>query len=348
MKNQLMIYGAYGYTGELMVREAVRLGIKPIIAGRTAGKLKPVADALGLEARVFDVTNADFNLEDVAVVVNCAGPFASTAPSMIEACLRQRVHYIDITGEIPVFQYCHEQDMRARAAGIMICPGAGFDIVPTDCLAASLKERLPDADRIDIAFNFGTRPSIGTIKTSIEGAAKSGMIRRDSRLVPVPQAHKIRRIPFPGGKRWGAAIPWGDVYTAGISTGVPNGIVFGAVPLALAIGMRLGSLVRPLLAMPAVNRSLQRLAERFLDGGPKAEALHSERTEFWAEATNPKGQRVTGFMSGPNVYALTVDTAMAIAQHCLTQPVKTGYQTPSMLMGSQFFARRPGVIVYYA
>lgn len=88
---------------------------------------------------------------------------------------------------------------------------------------------------------------------------------------------------------------------------------------------------------------LNTLAERFFANGPQTEALETECTEFWAEARNAQVEKVTGQMSGPNVYRLTVDTGLAIAQHCMENPNKSGYLTPSMLMGSDFFSKRPSV-----
>lgn len=343
MTSKLMIYGAYGYTGELMVHEAIRRGFKPVIAGRSQTKLLLLTQQYQLESRSFDTSNIGNNLHDIGVILNCAGPFVSTAPNFVEACIVNHVHYIDITGEIPVFQYCYGQDQRAKAAGIILCPGAGFDIVPTDCLAASLKEKLPDATNIDIGFNFGTRPSIGTIKTAIEGAATGGLIRRESQLISVPQGYRIRKLSFPNGNRWSVSFPWGDVFTAGISTNTPNGIVYAAMPLYLGVFLRLTSFLKPVFANKTVSHLLNKLVEHFFASGPQAEALSTERTEFWAEARNAKGEKVTGQMSGPNVYALTVDTGLAIAQYCLKNLNKSGYQTPSMLMGSDFFSKRPNV-----
>lgn len=347
MSKALMIYGAYGYTGELVVREAIRQGMRPIIAGRDGKKLEPLADAFGLETRAFEVANAQANLEGVAVVLNCAGPFSTTAVAFVEACIDSHVHYVDITGEIPVFQFCHAQDARAADAGIVLCPGAGFDIVPTDSLAAALKSRMPDAVRIDLAFSFGTKPSIGTAKTILESAASGGLVRRNHRLVSVPNAWRIRRIPFPAGARWGVSIPWGDVFTAGVSTGVPDGLVYCALPLALGLTMRLTNFMRRLFAVRSVSRILDRLAQQFFAGGPDASARGAQRTEFWAQATNGQGKTVTMTLSAPNVYAMTADTALAIANRCLTAPGPGGYRTPSMLMGSAFFLERPGFDVSY-
>ncbi|MGP1122508.1 saccharopine dehydrogenase family protein [Serratia sp. CY47444] len=345
MGNEWMIYGSYGYTGELVVREAVRRGLRPVIAGRSGSKLAPLADELGLEYRAFDVGQASAHLHDIGVMVNCAGPFSSTAKPLVEACLETRTHYVDITGEIPVFEMCHGLDARAKAAGVVLCPGAGFDIVPTDCLAAMLKERMPGAVTIDLAFSFGTRPSIGTARTIVEGAEAGGLIRRNHRMQQVANGYRIRRIPFPVGARWAVTIPWGDVYTADVSTGVPNGMVYTALPLALGVLMRVTNPLRRLLATGWAQSLLNRVVDRMFGGGPDAQARADQRTEFWGEATDAAGNRLSVRMTAPNVYALTVDTALEIAGHCLSATDQAGYFTPSMLLGSQFIASRAGVDV---
>jgi short subunit dehydrogenase-like uncharacterized protein len=343
MTQQWMIYGAYGYTGELIAHEAVKRGLAPVLGGRSEAKLAPLAERLGLPFRVFDTAHVGDQLDDLAVVLNCAGPFSATAPALVEACIASRVHYVDITGEMRVFEMCHGMDERARAAGVVLCPGAGFDIVPTDCLAATLKARVPDAQSIDLAFSFGTRPSIGTARTAIEGMRSGGLIRCNHRLTAVPNGYRVRRVPFPGGARWAVTIPWGDVYTAGVSTGVPNGMVYSATPLLVGIFMRLSNPARGLLATGWMQRLLNIMVDRLFRGGPDEEARANQRTEFWGEAVNAAGKHVSATMSAPNVYALTADTALEIARQCLTVEKKVGYCTPSMLLGAGFMASRPGV-----
>lgn len=343
-----MIYGAYGYTGELIAREAVRRGLHPVIAGRTESKLAPLAAELGLQYRVFDLRWVQDELDGLTAILNCAGPFSATARPMIEACLRARVHYIDITGEITVFQLSASLDRVAREAGIILCPGAGFDIVPTDCLAAMLKERMPDAQAINLAFSFGTRPSIGTVRTLIEGAAGAGLTRRDHRLVSIANGYRISKIPFANGRRWAVTIPWGDVYTSGISTGVPNGMVFTALPLSLCLLLRITNPLRRLLATEWAQRGLDRLASRLFGGGPNSQARMSQTAELWGEAVDAGGGRVSATISGPNVYDLTVDTALAIVKYSLSTIDRSGYFTPSLLLGAGFIALRPGVQVQWA
>jgi short subunit dehydrogenase-like uncharacterized protein len=340
---QWLIYGAYGYTGELIAREAVRHGQRPILGGRSEQKLRPLAEELGLEHRAFDVAQAKESLAGVTVLLNCAGPFATTVRPFVEACLHLRVHYIDITGEIPVFQFCHSQDAQAKQAGIILCPGAGFDIVPTDCLAALLKEALPDATEINLAFTSGSRLSHGTAQTMVEGLGKGGMIRRNGELVAVPSGYRLRRIPFPSGTRWAATIPWGDVYTAGVSTGVPNTLVYVATPLAMGLAMRAANPLRFVLKAPSVKQWLRKKVDRRYAGGPDEAARKRGHAELWGEAVNPAGHRIVARMTTPNGYTLTADAAVEIAMHCLNPAEISGYTTPSHLMGSRFILSRPGV-----
>lgn len=339
----LMIYGAYGYTGELIVREAVRRGLRPVIGGRNGERLTPLADELGLESRAFAVEDASGQVDGIRTVLNCAGPFLQTAAALAGACVARGVHYVDVTGEIPVFAHCHQRDAQARGAGVILCPGGGFDVVPTDCLAATLKARKPDAVSLNLAFSFGTKPSVGTAKTTIEGLKQGGMIRRDHELVRVPDGYDLRRIPFPQGERWAATVPFGDVYTAGVSTGIPNIKVYSATPLPAGIAMKMANPFRRLLATAFVQRRLTRLVERALSGGPDEAARSQQRTEFWGEAVDADGNAVSLGFTAPNVYALTVDTALAIAAHCSASTTEAGFYTPSMLMGADFVSGRPGV-----
>lgn len=203
---QWLLYGANGYTGELIAREAVRRGQRPILAGRGAAQVEALARELGCEARVFDL--AQPRLEGVSLVLHCAGPFLHTSKPMVDACLAAGAHYLDITGEIAVFEAIFRRDAEARQRGIALIPGAGFDVVPTDCLAAMLHRRLPDAHELWLAF-AQRRGGIsrGTLKTMIEGLGHGGAIRKDGKIVVVPQLFDVRTIPFPSGPRTAMTIP---------------------------------------------------------------------------------------------------------------------------------------------
>src|SRR5215831_19304645 len=183
-----MIYGANGYTGHLVAAEARRRGLNPVLAGRRAAPIEKLAAELGLSMRVFDLDDAPAAAAAIAgtvVVANCAGPFAATSAPMIDACLTSRAHYLDITGEIDVFLAAQRRHVEAKTGGIVICPGVGFDVIPTDCMAAVLKEALPDATHLVLAFDAGGSMSPGTARTMVQSARlgqRAGRVRR-SRVI---------------------------------------------------------------------------------------------------------------------------------------------------------------------
>ncbi|GAA2734336.1 saccharopine dehydrogenase family protein [Actinocorallia aurantiaca] len=189
-----LLHGANGYTGELIAREARKRGLAPVLAGRNLPAVKPLAEDLGLDYRIFDLRDADAQLSDIDVVLHCAGPFSVTAAPMIDACVRTRTHYLDITGEMDVFAYAREIDAQARTAGVVVCPGVGFDVIPTDCLAAALHQAMPEATHLRLGFDLPLALSPGTVKTILDGMAAGGRARIDGRITPIPLGRRTARI----------------------------------------------------------------------------------------------------------------------------------------------------------
>jgi len=344
-RQQWMIYGANGYTGRLTALEAVRRGLSPILAGRNAAEIAALAAETGLESRVFSLDSSAGvveNLGDCHLVLHCAGPFSATSQPVISACLAAGVHYLDITGEIPVFANAHTHSAAARRADVVLIPGVGFDVVPSDCLAASLVQALPAAIELSLAFEAGGGASPGTAKTSTEGLARGGMIRKDGKLTAVPLAWKTRVVPFAHGDRMTVSIPWGDVFTAYISTGVPNIEVFMSMPPATINHMRKMRWIKALLAAQVVQKFLKNRITRSIKGPDDAKR---ERTsaQLWGEVRSADGRTVSATMTTPNAYDLTVSASLGIAEYLLKNDVEGGYYTPSTLMGAGYAQSLPGV-----
>jgi short subunit dehydrogenase-like uncharacterized protein len=340
---QWMIYGANGYTGELIAREAVRRGHRPILAGRNGAKIEALAGELGCEARVFDLQSGGVAaaLHDVALVLHCAGPFVLTSAPMVDACLEARAHYLDITGEISVFEAILPRHTEAFARGVTLLPGVGFDVVPTDCLAAMLAERLPGATELSLAFySKGSELSRGTTKTMIESIGDGVAIRRDGVIVRVPFAYDVRTIPFSCGERTAMTIPWGDVATAFTTTGIPNIRVYlASSPKAIARARRL-RYVLPLLSPKPVRRLLQTLAAP--RGGPDERKRATGRVYLWGEVSKGNESR-SMTMTTPEGYAFTVVSAVNAAERVLAG-VRPGAFTPAALFGAELVTTVPGVI----
>lgn len=338
-----MIYGANGYTGRLVATEAVRRGQAPVLAGRNRPAVEALARELGLESRIFDLEgDLAARLDGMDLVLHCAGPFRNTSAPMVEACLSAGVHYLDITGEIDVFRHAWAQDERARQADVLLCPGAGFDVVPTDCLAATLVEALPAATSLVLAFEAGGGPSRGTARTSLQYLGEGGRVRKDGELVTVPMAWKTRDIPFAHATRRAVTIPWGDVFTAWVSTGVPDVEVYLSLPPTAIKRMRRMAPLAPVLRWGWVRRWLERRVEA-RGPGPDAETRERTGVEVWGEARSADGRRVTGTLSGPNGYDLTVAASLGLVEHVRGTDVSGGYTTPSLLAGSGYAATLSGV-----
>jgi short subunit dehydrogenase-like uncharacterized protein len=334
----LLIYGANGYTGRLIVERALARGLKPVLSGRNAQAIGEMAAAHGLEARpaaLDDPRRLDGALQGITTVLHCAGPFSATARAMADACLRARAHYLDITGEISVFEMMAARSGEAGRSGVMLLPGAGFDVVPSDCLAAHLKRRLPSATSLVLAFTGGVGLSRGTATTMIENVGRGGAIRRDGRITLVPAAWRERDIDFGDKVRHSVTIPWGDVSTAFHSTGIPNIEVYVAATRGSVRAMRLSQRLGWLLAS-APAQALLKWRIRSGAPGPSAQQRRGARARLWGEASNAAGEVVRARLVAPDGYTLTALTAVAAAERCLAGKAVPGFQTPSRAFGADF------------
>jgi short subunit dehydrogenase-like uncharacterized protein len=340
-----MIYGANGYTGALIAKEAARRGLKPILAGRNRDALEALAQSLKLTRRVFELGDAAEiarNLQGVSLLLNCAGPFSATCEPLLEACLAHHAHYLDITGEIDVFDRCHRAHNRAKHENVVVMPGTGFDVVPTDCVAAMLKQRLPDATSLVLAFEAGGGPSPGTAKTSVEGLASGGRARIAGELTRVPLAWKTRTFDRDGKPRTAMTIPWGDVYTAFVSTGIPNIETYMGVSPKTVQRMRWMRHFQPLLRFGAVQRFMKKRIEASTPG-PSEDRRKKSDCYVWGEVHNAAAREAKLAIVTPNGYDLTVTASLGIVERVLQATPAGGYYTPSQLMGADYVLSLPGV-----
>ena len=344
MTDRLLVYGANGYTGELITRYAVERGMKPILAGRNAIAIEELAKKHHLDYRVFaldETARLDAALQEVDMVLHCAGPFSITSRTMVDACLRNKKHYTDITGEISVFESMAAFDEKAKASEVMIMPGVGFDVVPSDCLARHLKDRLPSATHLSLAFYGMGRISHGTQATMTMNVGRGGAIRKDGKITPVTAAWKSREIDFGEVKKLGVTIPWGDVSTAFYSTGIPNIEVFTVMPKQNLKMLKLSRYIGWLLATKPVQDYLQK---QIPAGGPSDEERAKGKTLLWGEASDLNGNRVVSRMQGPEGYTITALAALNIAQKILDGNFKTGFQTPAKAYGADLVLEIEGVV----
>lgn len=341
----IMIYGATGYTGQLLAEHALAHGLRPILAGRDPEKLRPLASRWQLEsraARLDDPAGLRTALAGVAAVIHAAGPFSQTARPMAEACLAARTHYVDITGEISVLEELAARDAAARAAKVVLLPAAGFDVVPSDCLAAHVAARLPGATHLRISIGGFGGFSRGTARTMAEGIAWGTRVRRDGRIVELPSPPR-GSADFGRGPRRTVGLGWGDVSSAWHSTGVPNiDVYFEAFPaMAAAAGLPAGlrRIIAGRTAQRLINRGIDRLPE-----GPSASARAAARSTFLAEAWDGAGRRAASRMETPEGYTLTAWTAVEVARRLAAGAVPAGFHTPVTAFGADFILDFPKVV----
>ena len=342
-----LIYGAYGYTGRLIAQEAKRRGLEPILAGRNQEKLSAQAAELDLDYRLFDLDDVRLvveNIRDVDTVLHCAGPFSRTSAPMVEACLKARTHYLDITGELTVFEAVSERDEAAKRAEVMLLPGVGFDVVPTDCLAAHLKSRLPNATHLTLAVQGLGEMSRGTMKTMLNGFAtgSSGAVREDGAIKEVPVAHKTRQVNFGRGPVLTATVPWGDVATAYHSTGIPNVEVYMALPKMAIRAAQASRYLGGLLALDGVQNYLKKKIDARAPGPDEAQR-ESGQSFLWGCATDDAGNSAAARLTAPEAYHLTVLSSLAVVEKVLKGRVAHGFQTPSRAYGAGLVLELPGV-----
>lgn len=343
MADTFLIYGANGYTGELITRFAVERGLKPILAGRNAIAVEELAKKHHLEYRVFSLDETDrldAALQEVDMVLHCAGPFSITSVPMVKACLRNKKHYTDITGEISVFETCASFDKKAQEAGIMVMPGVGFDVVPSDCLARHLKDRLPSATHLSLAFYGMGRLSHGTQATMTMNVGKGGAIRKDGKITSVPAAWKTREIDFGAVTKTGVTIPWGDVSTAFYSTGIPNIEVFTIAPPKAIKMMKMSRYIGWLLAMGPFQGYLQK---NIPAGGPTDAERQKGKTLLWGEASDLNGNRIESRLQGPEGYTITAIAALNITEKIVAGKFTPGFQTPAKAYGADLVLEIEGV-----
>lgn len=343
-----MIYGVTGYTGQLVLQEALRRGHEPIIAGRSEEKVRALARTLGLKHVAFgldDVNTIAQHIADCELVYHAAGPFTQTSEPMVRACLATRTHYLDITGEIDVFERVFAYDDVARKNGVALISGVGFDVIPSDCLAAYVAEQVPTATHLEIGLQALSQVSAGTAKSMLEMLPYGGRVRRDGALVAQPLGKGGRKITLLNGIHHTMPIPWGDVATAYRTTGIPNITAYMASPQVAIGALRVLS---PVLQALSRNQSFKNVAgslvDRFLWGA--TDKMRDEgRSYLWARAWDKTGNSAEAWLETAEGYEFTARAALPVIERVLDNAPQ-GALTPAQAFGTDFVLEIEGTRRY--
>lgn len=348
MTNDIVLYGATGYVGGLIARRASERGTPLTLAGRNGDELASMAGPLETDYRDFsldDPTGMDDALADATAVLNCAGPFSLSNSPLVEGCLRTCTHYLDIAGEVPAFRTVAAYDDRAADAGVILLPGAGFGVVPTDCLAASLADSVPSARRLRLSFQTDGGVSQGTARTLFSDLHTDGVVRRDDSLVPDRPGARTLRVDFGAGPVRTVSNPWrADLFTAGYSTDIPNVETYSAFPRPVQWLMRRGPIGRALWGSRPMQGAIDRLID-LLPSGPDAAKRESGATHVWGAVDTGGGTTVETRLHGPEAYEFTVRTALELTDRVRDGDAPAGFQTPATAYGTEFVTEIDGVTV---
>ncbi|MEO1166569.1 MAG: NAD(P)H-binding protein [Chloroflexota bacterium] len=334
-----MIYGATGYTGQLVVAEAVARGHRPLLAGRNPEKLATLADTYDLDFVAFQLDDPTVIAEAIAdmdVVYHAAGPFVYTSEPMIRACLATHTHYLDITGEIDVFEQTFSYDDAARKVGIALISGVGFDVVPTDCLAAYVAGQVTGATELNIGVFGLYGASAGTTKSAIEMLPGKWYTRRDGKLTSGSFGKDTHTFTLPNGKkRHGMSAPWGDLSVAYRTTGIPNITSYLDMPSsAVTMGRVFYPVAKQLFKLDAVRSFASDLVDSRVTG-PDDEARETGKSYLYAEARNPAGQSAAAWLTTLEPYQYTAKVGVLAVEEALHLDA-IGTLTPAQAFGADF------------
>lgn len=349
MQNQFLLYGANGYTGVIIAKLASSYSLQPILAGRTEANIKPLAESLQLPYQIVDLNDHEQLkkvLSTVKLVLHCAGPFNETAKQMIDACLETGVHYTDINGDISVFEMLKKYDATAKEKNIMVMPGVGFDVVPTDCIALQLKNRMPDATHLKLAFaTLGGGLSHGTATTMASKIGEGGAVRENGIIVRKPLGQKGMWVDFGRGDRkkklFVMSIPWGDISTAHFTTGIPNIETYTGITTKVYRALKLQWAFNWLLRTNFL-RNIIRKKINARPAGPSDEQRQKSSSMVWGEVADAEGNRINAAISCYDGYTLTAHSSLIIVKKILEGNFKPGFQTPAAAYGEELIIEVPG------
>jgi short subunit dehydrogenase-like uncharacterized protein len=344
-KDKVLLYGANGYTGKLIARYAKEYNIVPILAGRNETEISSIASELEFTYRIFSldsVATIQQQLQDVKLVIHAAGPFDTTARQMVEACIASNTHYIDINGDISVFELIKTCDVAAKKAGVMLMPGAGFDVIPTDCIAFDLKQKLPDATHLQLAFiPTNGQISHGTATTMATRIGEDAVVRINEKFIRKPLGFKGMWIDANGQQRFVMSLQWGDISTAFHTTSIPNIETYTGIKPSVYRMLKFQFLFNWLLRTTYVRGLIQKKINKG-PAGPTDEQRANSSTVVWGKAWNAGGKEIISQLTCADGYSLTAWGSLLITQKIMAGNYKAGYQTPAGCYGKELVYEIPG------
>jgi len=342
---RVALLGATGYTGKLITDAAASYGISLMLLGRSQQKLRALSDRVGYPFQTVSVSSESAlqeSLRNVDVMINAAGPFSATAQLVVEACLATNTHYLDLTGEIPVFDTLFSYHKQANKQGIMVMPGVGFAVVASDCLAAYVASQLPDAMMLNIGVSRSDIFSRGSARTMLELFDNGVLVRRNGMLEKIPVASLEHYFDFGLGRRPALAVSWPDVFTAYHTTGISNISTYFEVGAMERSAAMYGRYAGWTLKLPFARQAMQ-LQLSLLPEGPSQQCRDIRHRVVVAEAVAADGTCFRCRLTTPEAYTFSALSTLEIAKRVINGEYRCGFQTPAGVYGPELLQAIPGV-----
>jgi short subunit dehydrogenase-like uncharacterized protein len=339
LKSKVMIYGANGYTGQLILEECKNNNFEVIIAGRNIEKLKILSEKFGYEERAFSLSeNFTDKFDDIYLVLNCAGPFSKTAKPIVDACILTGTHYLDITAEIDVFEMIKQRNVEAVDKDVLLLPGIGFDVIPTDCMAKFLSEKLDNAVSLEIGIYFDHGISKGTQYTNVERLKLGGAIRKDGEIVKTKLLGRSKVLTFYDidGRKFENLtyqIPWGDISTSYTTTSIPNIEVYLNYPKKIVRLAKISHYFKWLFKFGFIENIMKKMMVRIMKP-VEMDKVDEGHLNLRATARNNNGEELSISLNTINSYKFTAISSIFMIKKVLDGDFRSGYYTPAGLYGS--------------
>ncbi len=346
MTMRIVLFGATGYTGRRTAEAMVRRGLRPVLAGRSAGSLASLARPLGkLEVAIADVNDAAsvralMNRGDV--LVSTVGPFIRLGEPALRAAVDAGAIYLDSTGEAPFIRRVFEEfGPRAEQTGASLVTAFGSDYVPGN-LAGALALRLAGGavHRVEVGYLITRvgRASVfsrGTVASLIGMATEPAFSWRDG-IRAEPSGSRMRTFLLGGRDHPALTIGSSEHYAlprlAG-SEGLAEVDVylgwFGSATRALQLSSRITPVLHQLPGARQLVRTIGGLAMRWVAEEPDSVALARATPHFVGTAYDASGTALAEvrLVSG-DPYQFTADLlawgAQRAAEHGVSGPGALG------------------------
>jgi short subunit dehydrogenase-like uncharacterized protein len=313
-QGKLLIYGATGYTGTLIVHEAAKRGLNFEIAGRSEDKLAALATEVNVPYHVFPVSDVEGwrkSLEGKTALLNIAGPFSETAEQAMEASIKFKVHYFDITAEIDIYRLAESKDAAAKEAGIMLLSGAGL-FATYDPLVVHTAKRVKNPVAIRAAFKYSGGFTPGSVASSSNIINAGLLVRKNGEIKKINEAPSAT-FNLGDGPEDFSLMPLGAVVLSFKSTGIPD--------------------IEEYFKMALPSGKADEGVLNFEEGHPKA-ASSIERSKILVEVTGEDGTIARSMADTPDGYMPTVTSAVEVVSRALNGSYKVGFQSPASAYGA--------------